>query len=75
MAVGEVDGEPVIIIPHRNTEGGPQKRVVRLDVTDRRITRIVDYLHLSVAPIGGYLCRSLHPPLIDSALERESRRG
>jgi RNA polymerase sigma-70 factor (ECF subfamily) len=45
MAVGEVDGEPVIIILHRDTDGGTPKGVVRLDVTNRRITHIVDYLH------------------------------
>ena len=45
MAVGEVDGEPVIIILHRDTDVGTVKGVVRLDVTDRRITRIADYLH------------------------------
>src|SRR5258708_9692814 len=39
MAVGEVDGEPVIIILHRDTDVGTVKGVVRLDVTDRRITR------------------------------------
>jgi RNA polymerase sigma-70 factor (ECF subfamily) len=45
MAMGEVDGEPVVIILHRDTDVGTVKGVVRLDVTDRRITRIVDYQH------------------------------
>jgi RNA polymerase sigma-70 factor (ECF subfamily) len=45
MAVGEVDGEPVIIVLHRDTDVGAIKGVVRLDVTNRRITRIADYLH------------------------------
>jgi RNA polymerase sigma-70 factor (ECF subfamily) len=45
MAVGEVDGEPVIIILRPDTDGEMAKGVVRLDVTDGRITRIADYSH------------------------------
>src|SRR6266478_7847447 len=45
MAVGEVDGEPVIIRLQRDTEGWAPKGIVRLDVTDRRIMRILDYGH------------------------------
>ncbi len=45
MAVGEVDGEPVIIRLHRDTDGWTPKAIVRLEVTDRHIIRILDYGH------------------------------
>jgi RNA polymerase sigma-70 factor (ECF subfamily) len=45
MAVGKIDGEPVIITLHRGTDGWTPKAVVRLYVTDGRIMRIADYAH------------------------------
>ena len=45
MAVGEVDGEPVIIRLYRDTDGWTPNAIVRLQVTDRRIIRILDYGH------------------------------
>jgi RNA polymerase sigma-70 factor (ECF subfamily) len=45
MAVGEVDGEPVIIRLHRDADGWTPQAIVRLEVTDRRIMRILDYGH------------------------------
>ena len=45
LAVGEVDGEPVIIILLRESNGATAQRVVRLDLADGRITSIADYLH------------------------------
>ena len=45
LAVGEVDGEPVIIILLRESNGAAAQRVVRLDLADGRITSIADYLH------------------------------
>jgi RNA polymerase sigma-70 factor (ECF subfamily) len=45
MAVGEVDGEPVIIRLHRGTDGWTPQAIVRLEATDRRIIRILDYGH------------------------------
>jgi RNA polymerase sigma-70 factor (ECF subfamily) len=45
LAVGEVDGEPVVILLHRGTEGWTPHSLVHLDVTDDRITRIADYSH------------------------------
>jgi RNA polymerase sigma-70 factor (ECF subfamily) len=45
MAVGEVDGEPVIIRLHRGTDGWTPQAIVRLEVTGRRIMRILDYGH------------------------------
>src|SRR5216684_875866 len=43
--VGEVDGEPVIIRLHRGTGGWTPQAIVRLEVTGRRIMRILDYGH------------------------------
>ena len=45
LAVGEVDGEPAIIVLHRGADASTPHSLVHLDVTDRRITRIVDYSH------------------------------
>jgi RNA polymerase sigma-70 factor (ECF subfamily) len=45
MAVGAVDGEPVIIRLHRETDGWTPQAIVRLEVTDRRVARILDYGH------------------------------
>ena len=45
LAVGEVDGEPVIIIYFRESTGLESERVARLEVAGRRVTRIADYLH------------------------------
>jgi RNA polymerase sigma-70 factor (ECF subfamily) len=45
MAVGEVDGEPVILRLHRGTDGWTPQAIVRLEVTDRGIMRILDYGH------------------------------
>lgn len=45
LAVGEVDGEPVVIIYFRESTGLESERVARLEVTDHRVTRIADYLH------------------------------
>jgi RNA polymerase sigma-70 factor (ECF subfamily) len=46
MAVGEVDGEPVVII-FFNRDGGGWKpeAAMRLEWIDRRVTRITDYIH------------------------------
>jgi RNA polymerase sigma-70 factor, ECF subfamily len=40
-----VDGEPVIIRLHRETDGWTPQAIVRLEVTDRRVARILDYGH------------------------------
>jgi RNA polymerase sigma-70 factor (ECF subfamily) len=45
MAVGELDGEPVIITLFREPSGLEHEGVARLEMTDGRITRIADYLH------------------------------
>jgi RNA polymerase sigma-70 factor, ECF subfamily len=45
MAVGQVDGELMVILLHRGTDGWTQHSLVHLDVADDRITRITDYWH------------------------------
>jgi len=45
LAVGEVDGEPVIINLYRDSRGIEREAAVRLEVDGHRITRIADYLH------------------------------
>lgn len=45
LAVGEVDGEPVIILLHRHADGWAPHSLVRLDVAADRITRILDFWH------------------------------
>jgi RNA polymerase sigma-70 factor (ECF subfamily) len=45
LAVGEVDSEPAIIVLHRGADAWTPHSFMRLDVTDHRITGIVDYAH------------------------------
>jgi hypothetical protein len=45
LAVGEVDGEPAIVLLHRRADAWTPHSLVHLDVTDQRITRIADYSH------------------------------
>jgi RNA polymerase sigma-70 factor (ECF subfamily) len=45
MAVGEVDGEPAVITLRQDTEGWTPKSIVRLEVADHQIMRVVDYAH------------------------------
>jgi len=43
--VGEVDGEPVVIILQRGADTWTPYSTVRLRVTENHIDRIVDYVH------------------------------
>jgi RNA polymerase sigma-70 factor (ECF subfamily) len=45
LAVGNVDGEAVVILLHRGADAWTPHSLVHLDVVDDRITRIADYLH------------------------------
>jgi len=45
LEVGEVDGEPVVIILRRGADTWTAHSAIRLDVIDQRIERIVDYIH------------------------------
>ena len=44
MAMGEVDGEPVVINLYRDPDGW-NRSIIRLDVTGGGVVRIVDYSH------------------------------
>lgn len=45
MAVGEVDGEPVVIVLQRGADTWTPYSMVRLSLTENRVDRIVDYSH------------------------------
>jgi RNA polymerase sigma-70 factor, ECF subfamily len=45
LAMGEVDGEPVVIILRRGADTWTPHSAIRFDVADQRIERIVDYIH------------------------------
>jgi RNA polymerase sigma-70 factor (ECF subfamily) len=45
LAVGEVDGEAVVIILEQQGEGWAPHAVVRLEVEGERVARISDYIH------------------------------
>ncbi|HEV8579857.1 MAG TPA: sigma-70 family RNA polymerase sigma factor [Thermoanaerobaculia bacterium] len=45
LALGEVDGEPAVIMLRPDGDAWAPHAVVRLEVTDHRVHRIVDYLH------------------------------
>jgi RNA polymerase sigma-70 factor (ECF subfamily) len=45
MAVGAVEGEPAVIVLHREADRWIPASLVRIDLTDGRIARIADYSH------------------------------
>lgn len=45
LAVGEVDGEPVIVNLLQDADGAQTRTVIRLEVSGNRVTRIADYIH------------------------------
>jgi RNA polymerase sigma-70 factor (ECF subfamily) len=45
LMVGEVEGEPVVIVLYRKADGPEIETAVRIEVAGGRIARIVDYLH------------------------------
>jgi RNA polymerase sigma-70 factor (ECF subfamily) len=45
LAPGDVDGEPAIIVLERGADAWTPQAIVRLDLSDRHIVRIVDYTH------------------------------
>ncbi len=45
LAVGEVDGEPQIILLHRHPDGWALYSAVHAEITGNRITRLVDFWH------------------------------
>ena len=45
LAVGDVDGEPVVVILKGDANAWTPYSTIRLDVIGQRIERIVDYIH------------------------------
>ncbi|MBO0912065.1 MAG: RNA polymerase subunit sigma-70, partial [Acidobacteria bacterium] len=45
LAVGELDGEPVVIILERGADTWTSYSVIRMNVVNDKIERIVDYIH------------------------------
>jgi RNA polymerase sigma-70 factor (ECF subfamily) len=45
LAVGEVDGEPLIILLHRHADGWAPHSVIHAEFTHNRITRVADFSH------------------------------
>jgi RNA polymerase sigma-70 factor, ECF subfamily len=45
MAVGEVDGHPVVITLRSDDGNWTPRSIIRVDVADQLITRVVDYAH------------------------------
>jgi RNA polymerase sigma-70 factor (ECF subfamily) len=45
MAVGEVDGQPVVIALHQHNGGWIPHAIIRVDAAGQLITRVVDYSH------------------------------
>lgn len=45
LAMGEVDGEPVVIILQRGADTWTPYSTVRISMADQRINRIMDYVH------------------------------
>jgi len=54
LALGEVDGEPVVIILQRGADTWTTHSAIRFDVSGEGVTRIVDYIHCPwVLPAAG----------------------
>ena len=45
MVVGEVDGEPAVVVLRPSGREWTTYGIVRVDIVDHRITRVVDYSH------------------------------
>jgi RNA polymerase sigma-70 factor (ECF subfamily) len=45
LALGEVDGEPMVIVLERGADTWTARSAIRFDVIGQRIERIVDYVH------------------------------
>jgi hypothetical protein len=43
--VGELDGEPVVIILQRGADTWTAYSAIRMNVSDHKIERIADYIH------------------------------
>jgi RNA polymerase sigma-70 factor (ECF subfamily) len=45
LMVGEVDGEPAVVVLNRTPDGAEYETAVRIEVAGGRVVRIVDYVH------------------------------
>jgi len=45
LAVGDVDGEPVVLILKRGADTWTPYSAIRFDVIGQRVDRILDYIH------------------------------
>jgi RNA polymerase sigma-70 factor, ECF subfamily len=62
LAMGEVDGEPVVIILQRGADTWTPYSIVRLSVIGEHIDRVVDYVHCSwVIPMADSVTVLPHP--------------
>ena len=69
LAVGEVDGEPVVLVAmDRDGEGWKPEAVVHLEVTDHRVTGIRDYIH------SPWLLAAARSVVADPLFPTDSRR-
>jgi RNA polymerase sigma-70 factor (ECF subfamily) len=54
LALGEVDGEPVVIVLRRGADTWTTHSAIRFDVSGEGVTRMVDYIHCPwVLPAAG----------------------
>jgi len=57
LAIGEVDGEPVVIVLRRGADTWTPHSAIRFDVSGESIARIVDYIHCPwVLPAASIVC-------------------
>jgi RNA polymerase sigma-70 factor, ECF subfamily len=76
LAVGEVDGEPVVIILQRGADTWTPYSVVRLNVTGQYIDRILDYVHCPwVISTALSVTVPMHPNLISVPPTDDGRNG
>jgi RNA polymerase sigma-70 factor, ECF subfamily len=61
LALGEVDGEPVVIILERGPDTWTAHSAVRLEIVDQSIERIVDYVHCPWVIQGASSVEMLQP--------------
>jgi RNA polymerase sigma-70 factor (ECF subfamily) len=67
LALGEVDGEPVLIVLQRGADTWTSYSVIRMKLIRQKIEQIVDYIHCpwmihaatSISPVGGHETRAI----------------
>ncbi len=62
LALGEVDGEPVVIVLERGADTWTPRSVIRFDVVGERIEHVVDYIHCPwMISTAGSVSLATHP--------------